>query len=221
MRRVSEENPVGKSRLAILAGCVGLIVSGCAPPPWQARLHTDEFSDTSFCRVATEQGFKSGVQEGLLQYTGKLITHEFFAEMQPDGPRIGVWGRFGMVLGDVQMRVDNNPTVNITARDTPIDYAPTVPQAIPVNLPNATEEQQKAYEESLKQASQATTQAILAISSPYKVATGTKAKMLLEQIKVGKQIKFRILGVNKATTTTARIEITDQFKDALRKCKII
>ena len=209
-----------KSRFAVLAGCFGLITSGCAPPPWQAKLHTDEFSDRTICRVASKQGFRSEFQENLLLSAGKLITHEFFAEMRLDGPRIGIWGRFGIVWGDVQMRVDNNPTINITAQDTPIDYAPAVPQATPINLPNVTEEQHRAYEESLKQV-QAATQAILATGSPYKVATGTKAKTLLAQIKVGKQIKFRIVGINKATTTTAEIEITDQFKDALRKCKII
>lgn len=210
-----------KSRLAVLADCFGLITSGCAPPPWQAKLHTDEFSDTSFCRVASKQGFRSGFQEGLLLSVSKLITHEFCAEMRPDGPRIGVWGRFGMVLDDVQMRVDNNPTVNITVQDTPIDYAPAGLEVTQINLPNATEEQQRAYEESLKQASQATTQATLSISPPYKVATGAKAKTLLEQIKVGEQVKFRILGAKKVIATTARIEITDQFKDALRKCGII
>jgi len=156
-----------------------------------------------------------------LRSTGRVTTHELFAEMRSDGPRIGVWGRFGVVFGDVQVRVDRNPTVNITAQDTPVDYAPTTPQITPVKIPNATEEQQKLYEESLKQVSQATTQSILATSSPYKVATGAKARMLLNQIKDGEQIKFRVLGINQATTTTAEIEITDQFKDALRECELI
>jgi len=216
-----EKNFMDKFRLTTLAVCVGMVVSGCAPPPWQAKSYTDDFSDASVCRVASAQGFKSGFQEGLLLYTGKVITHELFAEMRSDGPRIGVWGRFGVVAGDVQMRVDKNPTVNITAQDTPIDYAPTTPQITPVKIPNVTEEQQKSYEESLKQASQATTQSILATSSPYKVATGAKARVLLNQIESGKRIKFRVLGINQATTTTAEIEITDQFKDALQECGLI
>ena len=118
------------------------------------------------------------------------------------------------------MRVDDNPFVVITAQDTPIDIGAPKIEVPAIKLPNATEQQQKAYEESF-QATTAAIQSIAAIGSPYRVAVGEKAEMLIEQIKTGKQLKFRILGVNKAITSTARIEITDQFKSALRECKML
>ncbi len=207
-------------KIATIIAIIGL--AGCAAPPWVAGVITDEFSDNSICRVAARHGAKEEFQERLLLgVVGTANTHEFIAEMRSDGPRIGVWARYGFFPGDVQIRVDNNPFVVITAQDTPIDTGAPQIQVPAIKLPNVTEEQQKAYEESLQNITKTTTRNLAAIGSPYRVATGKKAKTLIEQIRVGKQFKFRVLGINKAASTTARIEINEQFKSALRKCKIL
>ncbi|MDA7967734.1 MAG: hypothetical protein MPK31_02185 [Gammaproteobacteria bacterium] len=207
-----------KTIVKIFSLAFALSLAGCSSAPWTAKVFTDEFSDNSFCRVAERHSAIESAKEGALAGLGVgRVSHEFFAEMRNDGPRVGVWARLGFFSGDVQIRVDKHPFVLVTARDTPIDVGASQIQAPAIKLPNATEEQQKAYEESL----QAATQNVAALSSPYRVATGKKAKKLIGQIRGGKQIKFRVLGVNKATTTTATIEITEQFKSALQKCKIL
>ena len=209
--------------------CVAIALSGClppsppAPPPvhpeWVAKVFVDEFSDKSFCRVALHLDAKASLQERILFSSPG---YEFIAEMRDDGPRIGVWSRYGVFPGDVQIRVDSNPFVLVTAQDTPVVAGTQQVFAPPIiKLPNVTEEQQKAYEESVRQATETMTQNIQAIGSPYRVTTGEKTKSLLAQIKIGEQLKFRLVGVNKVVSGTGRFDINEQFKDALRKCKII
>ena len=57
-------------------------------------------------------------------------------------------------------------------------------------------------------------------ASPYRAATGAKARVILRQIATGKVLKFRQIGVNQALSTTAEIELTDKFRTALRQCRI-
>jgi hypothetical protein len=178
---------------------------------WTAEKHIDSFTDIETCKVMPgsefSRAFVFGTVEGLMHW---YAVSYFFAERRGDEVRAGFTNDKNLpIMSDIQVRVDQNPAVTITAADTPIDTGPSI--AIP-QMQGVTPEVKAQIEQSMKGA--------LARMSPYRVFAGEKAVALLRQIVNGKRAIWRSIGgVNNASEDVTEIRI-DGLSDALSECGI-
>jgi len=183
-----------------------LVLSSCAQQSFNTTARTDAFTDEAVCRVQQGTEFTRAFTRGVLKLG---ITYNFFAENRAGEPRVGIISEpLVPIAGDVQIRVDSNPARIITVADTPLDTSTAIPAPEPQN-PYFD----KSYKELIEN--------IQKFSSPYRAYTGDKARELLLEIANGNEVIFRILGVNSATSSTARFSVTDDLRNALRNCGLI
>ncbi|WP_122605779.1 hypothetical protein [Pseudomonas viridiflava] len=181
-----------------------LALGGCAGSVWKATGSTDEFTDKTTMMVTTGD-FSAG---------SSIITSmlKFYPVVRKEGGQvyIGVMsgGRFKIPVGTVQLRIDQNEAWTITPQETPVSLMPAAPQYV-LNLPP---EQAAIVKNAQEQAMINATQ----MMSPYTITGGDKAKKILKQMLAGKVLKYRIVGINQAASTTGEVELDASLAESLR-----
>ncbi|MFJ3075305.1 hypothetical protein [Pseudomonas sp. NPDC087029] len=195
---------------------LALALSGCATGQrpsveWITVRDTDQFTDKSTC----------GVTVGSF-YTGRGVytvsNHYYpYIESANGEVRVGIrsGGRFKIPVGDVQIRIDQNPAWTIATGETPVDYVPEG-QLKAMQAYGGDAKQQEMLEKTYKTALQASAQAM----SPFTAATGEKAQQILSQMKNGKVLIYRTLGLNQAASTTGEYALDQSLHKALAECGI-
>lgn len=195
---------------------LALVMSGCATGPgqsveWITVRNTDQFTDKSTC----------GVTVGSFYTVGGVFTasnHYYpYIESVNGELRVGIrsGGRFKIPVGDVQLRIDQNPAWTIATGETPVDYVPEG-QLKAMQAYGGDAKQQQMLESTYKAALQASAQAM----SPFTAATGEKAEKILAQMKTGKVLIYRTLGMNQAASTTGEYALDQSLSKALTECGI-
>nr|WP_325101012.1 MULTISPECIES: hypothetical protein [unclassified Pseudomonas] len=201
-----------KTALVLLA----LVMSGCATGPgqsveWITVRDTDQFTDKSTCGVTVGSFYTArGV------YT---VSNNYYPYIESANGelRVGIrsGGRFKIPVGNVQLRIDQNPAWTIATGETPVDYVPDG-QLKAMQAYAGDAKQQQMLESTYKAAMQASVQAM----SPFTAATGEKAEKILAQMKTGKVLIYRTLGLNQAASTTGEYALDQSLNKALADCGI-
>ncbi|MFT2184155.1 hypothetical protein [Pseudomonas sp. NBRC 111144] len=195
---------------------LALALSGCATGQrqsveWITVRDTDQFTDKSTCGVTVGSFYTGG---GV--YT--VSNHYYpYIESANGELRVGIrsGGRFKIPVGDVQIRIDQNPAWTIATGETPVDYVPEG-QLKAMQAYGGDAKQQEMLEKTYKTALQASAQAM----SPFTAATGEKAQQILSQMKTGKVLIYRTLGLNQAASTTGEYALDQSLNKALAECGI-
>ena len=187
-----------------------LFLSGCTTPNWSVTHHYDEFTNSKICRVELGTEFTRGMKRSLLK---AYATYNFYAENNNGQVRAGIRTEpFFPIYGDIQILVGGK-LYTITSEDTPLDTAPTVP----IDTRYIEETMGKEYAETI----QGMSNNILKLNSPYRAYTGQKAFALLRDMSnTPSKIKFRVVGVNAAVSGKGSFFVGDDFKAALKKCRV-
>ena len=196
-----------------LAGCAGGIASGTAPSvKWVANSKTDSFTDVSSCAVTVGSLYTSN---GVFTMTNKYYP---YIEVVNGDLRVGVksGGRFLIPVGDVQLRIDQNKAWTISTSETPLDYVPEGQlKAMQAYAPKDPQQQQ-IVENAYKTAMDATARSM----SPFTASTGEKAQSILKEMRSGKTLIYRTIGLNQAASTTGEYVLDQSLEVALRQCGI-
>ena len=203
-------------RLFGLAAAV--LISGCgsnltaSKVEWITVKNTDKFTDKSTCAVTVGSFYSQGSV-----YTASNHYYPYI-EAVDGNLRVGVrsGGRFLIPVGDVQIRIDQNPAWTISTGETPLDYVPEgqlkAMQAAAPQDPN----QQQIVANAYKTAMESTARAM----SPFTAATGDKARSILSQMRSGHSMIYRTVGLNQAASTTGEYALDQSLETALRQCGI-
>jgi hypothetical protein len=188
--------------LALLVGCQATGPQGSV---WVANESRDEFTDVVTKMVTTGEGL-SGTS---------LMTRSFryypFAGKQNGEVYFGIrsGGQHRMPVGTVQLRVDDKQAWTISPIETPVSLAPSMPtMSMTDGLDAKTAD---TVQRAQSQAMEATTK----MMSPYTAATGEKAKSIIKEMLSGKVLRYRIVGMNQAGSTTGEVVIDKSFADSL------
>lgn len=200
----------GLAAAVLIAGCGNNLT---APKvEWITVKNTDKFTDKSTCAVTVGSFYSQGSV-----YTASNHHYPYIETVDGD-VRVGVrsGGRFLIPVGDVQIRIDQNPAWTISAGETPLDYVPEGQlKAIQAAAPKDPQQQQivaNAY----KTAMESTARAM----SPFTAATGDKAQSILAQMRSGHSMIYRTIGLNQAASTTGEYPLDQSLDTALRQCGI-
>lgn len=188
----------------ILTACVSELAKDSQ---WRAVLRTDQFTDARSCRVERGTPSRRSVERRYRTYSSA----EFIVEDRDGELRIGAVMEPTLPMsGDLQIRVDNLEAWTITLADTPLDTAPAMPS---YDYGAQSEQATKAIEQV-----QGYT---LKMASPYRLAAGDKARQILDQILKGHVVKYRLLGINAASSSTGQFEVDDAFRAAVAQCGFV
>ena len=125
-------------------------------------------------------------------------------------------GRVLIPVGDVQLRIDQNKAWTINTSETPLDYVPEGQlKAMQAYAPKDPQQQQ-LIENAYRSAMEGSARAM----SPYTAATGEKAKSILAEMRTGKKLIYRSVGLNQAASTTGEFLLDPSLEVALRQCGI-
>jgi hypothetical protein len=200
-----------------LAFAAAILLTGCgtnltAPKlEWITVRNTDKFTDKSTCAVTVGSFY---TQNGV--YTATNHYYPYIETVNGD-LRVGVrsGGRFLIPVGDVQIRVDQNPAWTISSSETPLDYVPEGQlKAMQAFAPQ--DPQQQIVTNAYKTAMEATARSM----SPFTAATGDKARTILSQMRAGHSMIYRTVGLNQAASTTGEYVLDPSLEAALRQCGI-
>lgn len=198
---------MAKERVLFAAAAMWAISASAAQAlDWRTQRLRDEFTDIETCRVEPGGAFSRAFVRGM---TGAFRTLHFFAENRNGEVRAGFMSEpLIPIPGDIQLRVDANPFITLTAVDTPLDAAPAI--NIP-DTPGITPEMRTAMEQSIR--------STMAMASPYRVLTGDRARALLRAILSGEETRWRVVTINAAASATGTLQ-TRGLSDALEECGI-
>lgn len=200
----------GLAVLVLISGCG----TGLTAPKveWITVKSTDKFTDKSTCAVTVGSFYtRSGV------YTVSNNYYPYIESVNGD-LRVGVrsGGRYLIPVGDVQVRIDQNPAWTISSSETPLDYVPEGQlKAMQAAVPNDPQ-QQKIVANAYTMAMEAAARSM----SPFTAATGEKARSILSQMKAGHSLIYRTVGLNQAASTTGEYVLDQSLAVALRECGI-
>lgn len=173
-----------------------LLVAGCATvnPPrqeWVATRSVDAFTDVETCMVTF------GRIESRGAYQEALSFYPFVGFWGADSLTVGVrsGGAVRVPVGDVQMRIDAHDAWTITTAETPLTM-------IPAGLSETAAGE--TYARAL---------------SPFTSTTGERAAALLRQMEGGAVIRYRVLAVNQAGSSTGEVPLGEAFRAALTQCR--
>ena len=198
---------------------LALLTTGCTIGPsagpaveWITVRNTDQFTDKSSCAVTVGT-----------YYTGRgiyTVSNQYYPYIEAvNGDlRVGVksGGRFLIPVGDVQLRIDQNKAWTISTSETPLDYVPEGQlKAMQAYAPKDPQQQQ-IVENAYKTAMEATARTM----SPFTAATGEKARSILKEMRAGKTLIYRTVGLNQAASTTGEYALDQSLESALRQCGI-
>ncbi|SFU98420.1 hypothetical protein [Halomonas korlensis] len=205
------------SWLCITVVSTALLSAGCAinqPAPdikWIAQYSTDEFTDESTCRVTVGSRYTS---RNIYTYTGALYP---FVESKGGELRVGVMsgGKAKIPVGEVQLRIDQNPAWNIGINETPADLVPSqdIPEPYQAQL---SDEQREMVASTYRATMKHTAQAM----SPYTATTGEKAEAILRQMLDGNELIYRSVGLNQPGSGTGEYDLDASLNEALARCGI-
>lgn len=194
---------------------LSLLTTGCATSPaveWVTVRNTDQFTDKSSCAVTVGAYYtKHGVYTVRNQYYP-------YIEVANGDLRVGVksGGQFSLPVGDVQLRIDQNKAWTISTSETPLDYVPEGQlKAMQAYAPKDPQQQQ-IVENAYKSAMEATARSM----SPFTAATGEKARSILSEMRAGKTVIYRTVGLNQAASTTGEYTLDKSLETALNQCGI-
>lgn len=194
---------------------LALLTTGCATAPaveWVTVRNTDQFTDKSSCAVTVGAYYtKHGI------YTVNNQYYPYIEAVNGD-LRVGVksGGRFLIPVGDVQLRVDQNKAWTISTSETPLDYVPEGQlKAMQAYAPKDPQQQQ-LVENAYKTAMETTARSM----SPFTAATGDKARSILKEMRTGKTLIYRTVGLNQAASSTGEYALDQSLETALRQCGI-
>lgn len=161
---------------------------------WSSSVTQDEFTDRKFKVVSTGSIYMGGrayTQSGRLypfvgEYDGKLVV----------GVRSGGTHRFP--VGNVQLRIDDNPVWEISTTETPTDL----------------------YSRSSAATGSPMGGMMQAALSPFTVATGDKAKEILKQMLAGRVLKYRTMGYYSQPGVSGQFNLDPSFRDSLLEAGI-
>lgn len=211
-----------KSTLAKTAAALSfLFLYGCgaksltAPSVrWIANFETDEFTDETTCRVTVGSKYTSS---SVYTYTGSLYP---FVENKDGEIRVGVMsgGSVKIPVGEVQLRIDQNPAWTISVDETPADLVPnaSATESLASMSQNLSPEQQQALEQTYSATMAHTSKAL----SPYTATTGQKADDMLSQMLEGEKLIYRSVGFNQQGSNVGEYLLDESFADSLRQCGI-
>ena len=194
---------------------LALLTSGCATGPtveWVTVRNTDKFTDKSSCAITVGTYYTRG---GIYAVSNQYYP---YIEVVNGDLRVGVksGGRFLIPVGDVQLRVDQNKAWTISTSETPLDYVPEGQlKAMQAYAPKDPQQQQ-IVENAYKTAMEATARSM----SPYTASTGEKAQSILKEMRSGKTLIYRTVGLNQAASTTGEYALDQSLDVALRQCGI-
>ena len=195
-----------------------LLLAGCATPQslpdWVAGEKVDQFTDARSCRVERRAGAVSILARTQMAY------YPFIERRGPE-LRVGLisGGAFKMPVGVVQLRVDTHAAWTIDPAETPVDTSDVMTEAMrksmAASMPvGADEKAQAAYQRSIETLGATMSKTL----SPFTVATGEKARAILDQMRRGDTLIYQTLGINQAASTTGRAKLGPDFMAALAKC---
>ena len=194
---------------------LALLITGCATGPaveWVTVRNTDQFTDKSSCAVTVGAYYtKHGIYTVRNQYYP-------YIEVANGDLRVGVksGGQFSIPVGDVQLRIDQNKAWTISTSETPLDYVPEGQlKAMQAYAPKDPQQQQ-IVENAYKTAMEATARSM----SPFTAATGDKARSILREMRAGKMVIYRTVGLNQAASTTGEYALDKSLETALNQCGI-
>jgi len=225
----------GNMRHLFFAVSVLSLVSGCAQPPklepkWRAEPNFDAFSDEDTCRVTTWFAHGDAPGERLANRLYPLV------EKRGNSVSVGVMtapmhvgsNLYAGPTGDVQLKIDSNPTWTIAAVETPPEVragtsAATMDQkarervqAAIKSSPFADEKMAAALEKAV--AGNDMMASVRAMTSPRTLATGDKAAQILAQMKQGGSLMYRKLGASGAATSEPNTFPLAGFNEAAAQC---
>ncbi len=170
-------------RALFIAAALVALAPAAEAKNWNAVRAVDKFTDVKSCRVEPGGPFTRTFFRGLL---GGGVALYFFAEKRSEEVRVGVFSEPAIPIGgDLQVRIDDQPLVTITAADTPIDTAPSMPSP---NLDALSEQQRTDIENARRTA--------LGAMSPFRAVAGEAALNLLRSILAAKVVRMRVVTVN-------------------------
>lgn len=216
--RVNKEFKMFKNKwLGIAAVSTVLLSAGCAvnqPAPsvrWIAQHSTDEFTDEATCRVTVGSRYTA---RNVYTYTGSLYP---FVESKEGELRVGVMsgGRVKIPVGEVQLRIDQNPAWNIAVHETPADLVPSQDFPGPYQA-QLSDEQREMVASTYRATMEHTAQAM----SPYTATTGEKAEAILRQMLDGDKLIYRAVGLNQPGSGTGEYDLDASLNAALARCGI-
>lgn len=198
------------TQIKTILPCLALGLLTACSTSWTATNHYDEFTGSKMCRV--ERGTQAS-RDFTRGFTGIYFTQHFYAENHDGEVRAGVRTEPSLPIGgDIQIKVGEK-LYTMTSKDAPLDLALSTPISTEFISRYMDEAQIGAMKDMVKDAQK--------IASPYRAYTGQKAKALLRDIiETQGEIKFRVIGVNTATSSTAAFTAGEGFRAALVSCGI-
>lgn len=205
----------------ILCSALALAITGCASTseptgPWAASVKHDRFSGEVECFVSTGDFFtETSVVTSNNKYYPLIQVKNGVLMV---GVRSG--GRFPIPVGDVKIRVDSNKAYDISITETPVDEkVDPVIASMKASYESLPEDQKKLVISAIDNASK--TQK--AMVSTYTVATGDKAKALLEEIKHGRKLIYQagiFANMPAMQSSIGEVVVNKSLLEALKQCGI-
>lgn len=229
-------------RIFMAVAVVG-VLSGCVQPvaklEWSAEPNFDAFSDVFTCRIST--WYRENAESA-----SRLSNHLYpVVEMRGNALLVGVMtapihsgaNLYAGATGDVQIKIDANPTWTIAAIETPPevqegtsaaamndkikamnDAAKEQMIAAIKSNPYADQKSIETVEKGMKGNGADMMASVRAMTSPRTLATGDKAKKILDQMKHGTVLVYRKIGGNGAATSEPSTFPLSGFNEAASLC---
>ncbi|HAT42371.1 MAG TPA: hypothetical protein DCS87_11735 [Rheinheimera sp.] len=203
--------------LALIAGCASTSSdSSDSSGPWAASVKHDRFSGEVECFVSTGDFF---TETSVVTSNNKYYP---LIQIKNGVLMVGVrsGGRYPIPVGDVKIRVDSNKAYDISITETPVDEKvdPMI-ASMKASYESLPEDQKKLVISAIDNASKAQK----AMVSTYTVATGDKAKALLEEIKNGRKLIYQagiFSNMPAMQSSIGEVEINISLSKALKQCEI-
>ena len=189
---------------------------------WVATLDIDMFTDQVACEIVGADSYNELLGLGKRRHTTRTGALYPVIRLKDGELAVGVkaGGQFPIPPGDIDLRIDKNKAWRIRPAENPQDIKPEGPNiSMPVfKLPNMTEEQQKAYEDSMKQTMQTISDASAGMA-PYTMTTGDKAKSILAEMINGNRMIYRSsIQANLGVELSGIAQLDADFISELNEC---
>lgn len=195
---------------------MAMAIAGCSSSKpeikWVSAKNKDEFTDVSSCKVTVGSLY---THKNVYTEAGKFYP---YIEKVDGVLRVGLQsgGKYKIPVGNIQLRIDSNKTWDISTSETPLDLAPPIQSFNTDYIAELSEEQKKiiegAYESTLATSAK--------LISPYTVTTGDKAVLIVKEMLVGNELKYRTIGFNQAASSTGSYALDLSLKNSLIDCGI-
>lgn len=216
-----------KGITGIVVGALAL-VAGCAPqlPPletkWRAERNFDSFADVENCRVTTwiaREGQAGWRQANRLYPVVEKRGAAVLVGVMTAPMHVGA-NMIATPTGDVQVKIDGNPTWTIAAAETP----PEVQQGTSSQVMSQQRREQmqaalknNPYVDAKALGEMGSPNYMASLMSPRTLATSDKATAILAQMRQGGTVSYRKI-TNGAITSEPVTFPLDGFNAALAEC---